>query len=49
MGMDTALEERLPNLNVDLNKNRKVLGTPNEIIREREFYPTEQKYKNKVK
>lgn len=49
MGMATALEEKLPNLNVDLNKNRKVPGTPNEIIREREFYPTEQEYKNKVK
>lgn len=49
MGMAKSLEEKLPNLRVDLNKSRKVPGTPNEIIREREFYPTEQEYKNKVK
>lgn len=49
MGMARSLEEKLPNLHVDLNKSRKVPGTPNEIIREREFYSTEQEYKNKVK
>lgn len=47
MGMAKALEEKLPNLKVKLNKNRKVPRILNEIIGESEFYPTEQEYRNK--
>ena len=49
MNMSKALEEKLPNLNIDLNVARKVPGTPNEFVKDRELVSTEIEYKNKVK
>jgi len=48
-GMEKGLEDKLPKLNVNLDKIRNVPGTPGTIPTEQKFVVTKSEYKQKVK